>query len=154
MSPFDPVTTDPRPVSLRVLDNLLGGVLRLVSGGQSSGFDDNDKHLLDIAERMDLVDMEVGFSEPDTYQLAPLGQALLAKHHGLHHVAVGQHGDHDVTALGHGTRGVDRLRAGPQLRRKRTGRRTIQVVHGDLVARAVQMAHHRRAHHAQADKAH
>lgn len=77
MSPFDPVTSDPRPVSLRVLDNLLGGVLRLVAGGQSSGFDQHQEHLLDIADDLDLVDLHVGFNGPNTYELAPLGQALL-----------------------------------------------------------------------------
>lgn len=77
MSPTDPITLDTRPVSQRVLADMLGGVLNLVAGGKTSGFSASELHLLDIADTFDLVDCHVGIGEPDFYVLAPLGQALL-----------------------------------------------------------------------------
>jgi hypothetical protein len=82
-----------------------------------------------------------------------LQQPLLAQGHLLHHLAVGQHRDDDVTSLGQRCGCVAGARFASQQLRQGLGGAGPRILQPQPMTGTCQVPGHRRAHHAQADKA-
>ena len=82
----------------------------------------------------------------------PGNQPVLAQGNVLHHLAIGQHGDNDVTVFGNQAWRANGPRVATQGFGQLAGCRHVQVMECNTIARVVQVGHHGFTHDSEANE--